>query len=199
MIIQIFLLFSVCRRGLDIALIIDNSFSIFRNFPTYIKRIVELVNNFDVGPNKVRIGAVHFSSSAFLAFPLNKFTSKAAVAAAIKAIPGPGGQTNLADAMRKARTQLLVSPGDRKDAPNACLLFTDGIATREKNATETEANLLKPLCTLTTVSIGTDTDKSQLRRISSQNRFFETPSFDFLKLIEANLTKVLCEVPEGKN
>ena len=165
----------------------------------YIHRIVELVNNFDIGPDKVRVGAVHFNSSAFLAFTLNQFTSKADVSAAIDAIPGPAGQTNLADAMRKTRTQLLVAPGDRPTAPNACLLFTDGLATREETATENEANLLKPLCTLITVSIGNETDKSQLRRISSENRFFETPNFDFLKLIEANLTEIVCDVPEGKN
>ena len=165
----------------------------------YIHRIVELVNNFDVGPDKVRVGAVHFNSSAFLAFTLDQFTNKADVSSAIEAIPGPAGQTNLADAMRKTRTQLLVPPGDRTNATNACLMFTDGIATREKNATEIEADLLKPLCTLITVSIGNDTDKSQLMRISSDNRFFETPNFDFLKLIEANLTEIVCDVPEGKN
>ena len=157
-----------------------------------------MVDNFEIGLDKVRVGAVHFNKRATLSFTLDQFNNNADVSSAIDAITSPGGKTNLADAMRKTRNELLVSPGDRTDAPNICVLYTDGIPDRETDATDNEVNLLKMNCTLITVSIGSNTDKSQLRNISSENRSFETLNFDLLRLIEANLTETICEVPEGK-
>lgn len=47
-----------------------------------------------------------------------------------------GGETNIADVLRKMRTQLFVAErGDRDDVPNIAILVTDGRANREAGDT----------------------------------------------------------------
>ena len=151
-----------------------------------------------VGVNQTRFGAVTFSTTASLRFTLDQFTDINGYTSAINSFPTPSGQTNIADAFRVTRNQLLGMSGDRPDIPNVCILFSDGLSTREINETLNEVDQTRPFCTIISVSIGNLTDKSELMMIADGDRFFDVLNFDLLSTIQLNLTNTACDCPESK-
>ena len=164
----------------------------------YFQRLTEFVMGFDVGTNQTRFGAVYFNTIASVHFTLDAFTNISGYTAAINALPAPSGQTNMAEAFRVTRNQLLGMSGDRPDAPNVCILFADGETTREINETLNEADQTRPFCTIVTVSIGNITDNTELMMIADGDRFFDVMNFDLLSTIRMNLTETACTVPNSK-
>ena len=191
-------MFSVCDAVLDVALLIDRSGSVWDQFPVFLRRIVEFIEGFRLGMNGTRFGGVSFNETAKKVFDLGEFSTIEEYNSTITTLHGPGGLTNIADTFRVTRNELLGTPGDRPDVPNVCILFTDGYATREKNNTEEEAELLRQNCTLITVSVGNFTDVVKLKAIASHKKFFETLSFDLLSTIRATLTRTVCSLASGK-
>ena len=189
---------SVCDAVLDVALLIDRSGSVGDQFPVFLRYIVEFIEGFRVGQNRSRFGGVIFNETARVAFSLEEITTFEEYNSTITSLDGPGGLTNLADASRVTRTELLGALGDRPDVPNVCILFTDGFATREQNNTEDEAALLRQNCTIITVSVGNFTDEMQLRAISTNNRFFSVLNFDMLSTIRDRLTGEVCSLGSGE-
>ena len=155
-----------------------------------------MIEDFQVGPDHVRIGVVLYNSTARVFFNFEEFDTTEEYISAINSLPKPNGQTNYAEAFRVTRNKLLGSTGDRPTVPNVCIFITDGLSTREIDATEDEAALLRPHCTLITVAVGNKTDGQELQRIASDNRFFKVFSFELLDSIQFNLTEAACNVPE---
>lgn len=59
---------------------------------------------------------------------------------AIDNIPYIYGSTNTADALKVMRNQMFIpSRGDRSDAPNVCVLLTDGVSNINSRRTIPEA------------------------------------------------------------
>ena len=72
--------------------VLDSSGSIgLGNFQTVLTFASNVVEYFDVGKNKVRVGVVVFSASAHVEFDLVKYDSKVNVQTAIKSIVYPKG------------------------------------------------------------------------------------------------------------
>ena len=153
---------------------------------------------FELGTNGTRFGAVYFNTIAIRQFTFDGFTDISGYTIAINALPAPSGQTNMAEAFRVTRNQLLGMSGDRPDAPNVCILFADGETTREINETLNEADQTRPFCTIISVSIGNFTDKTELMMIADGDRFFDVMNFDLLSTIRMNLTESVCTVPDRK-
>ena len=60
-------------------------------------------------PCRTRIGAVRFGDSADVQFDLNDYSTKQDVQHALRRIQYVGGRTNIADALRIARTQMFTA------------------------------------------------------------------------------------------
>ena len=109
----VFLFFAfllVCRRRLDLALLIDGSGSInaygrgnFRRCLNFVKR---LVASFSISPTQTRVGIVLFSTRSWLIANFRSYRNKQSLLRAISRIRYPRGGTKIGRALRFAKHQL---------------------------------------------------------------------------------------------
>ena len=72
----------------DVVFVVDSSGSIkISNFKKVRSFVSNVVDAFDIGSDKVRVGLIQFSRQAYLEFDLDEYSNKADVKAAIAAIP----------------------------------------------------------------------------------------------------------------
>ena len=87
----------------------------------------------------------------------------------LRTTPYTGGRTNIADAIKMAREELFVeSRGDRQDAPNFLILFTDGAANIRAESTIAEAieSRIAGIHTIV-IGIGKDLNYVEMESIAS--------------------------------
>ena len=111
-------LFSVCRRRLDLAFLIDGSGSIeaygrgnFKRCLNFVKRVVA---SFGISPTQTRVGMVLFSSRAWLVANFRSYRNKPSVLRAISRIRYPRGGTKIGRALRFARNRLFRKRTSRR-------------------------------------------------------------------------------------
>jgi len=117
-----------CSGKVDIVFVLDASGSIRNERFAYVQAYVNsVIEQLQVSPNDTQIAAVSYSDSAYLQFKLNEYSTKQDAQLAIRRIPFVGGRTNTAAAIRlMMNTVFTAANGDRPDAPNFCILLTDG-------------------------------------------------------------------------
>ena len=108
----------VCRRRLDLALLIDGSGSInaygrgnFRRCLNFVKR---LVASFSISPTQTRVGIVLFSHRAWLIANFRRYRNKQSLLRAISRIRYPRGGTKIGRALRFARYRLFRRRTNRR-------------------------------------------------------------------------------------
>uniref|UniRef100_A0A8C5PL56 VWFA domain-containing protein n=1 Tax=Leptobrachium leishanense TaxID=445787 RepID=A0A8C5PL56_9ANUR len=112
----------------DIYLLIDGSGSIhYEEFKEMQNFLVDLVDVFDIGPQKVRFGAVQYSDTYLLEFQIGSDYSKTNLKLAIKNFRQLGGGTKTGQAMNYIR-QLVLDPQNAraKNIPVYLIVLTDG-------------------------------------------------------------------------
>ena len=171
----------VCSGRADIVLALDESTSIVENNPNqdnWYKRIlgfaISIVRAFSISRDLTQIGILKFSDSARVSFFLNRYRSSTNVTAAIKRLNISFGNTNIADALRMARTQLFSDQnGARPGVPKILILITDGTANIDELMTIPEANTTKAAgIQIFTVGIGSEIKEEQLRTIATLRSYF---------------------------
>ena len=115
---------------------LDKSKSVkIRNLKKVIASLVELVDQFEPGPNKDHFGLVTFNHKAFIEFTFSDETlySKEKLKKRISEIPLTLElQTRTDLAMKEARDNLFSpSGGDRPEKPNVMIFMTDGKPTNQ--------------------------------------------------------------------
>ena len=121
--------------------------------------------------------------------------NSADVIAAIKRLRIGLGYTNIADALRTARTQLFVRQnGARSDVPKILILITDGTANTEERRTIPEADATKAAgIQIFTVGIGSQIKEDQLRAIATlRSYFYFATNFDTLNDVLQRLLNNSC-------
>ena len=91
-----------CTR-LDVGLVIDASGSVSDsedNWNTLKTFITSLIGELDIGLDRVRVGAIKYSTTAEVEFGLDQYSSKEALTKAINEMENLGRKTNTADALR---------------------------------------------------------------------------------------------------
>ena len=99
----------------------------------------------------------------------------------LRVIPYTGGRTNIASALKMARDELFVeSKGDRQDAPNFLVLFTDGEANVQADRTIPEAieSRIAGIHTIV-IGVGKDLNIIEMEGIASY------PSSQNIKIIDS--------------
>jgi len=171
----------ICTGVADIVLALDESTSIVVNNPSqsnwYISMLdfaIKIVLAFSISPDLTQIGVLTFSTDARERFYLNQYSNSSDVIAAIDQLKITFGDTNIADALKMARTQLFSGQyGARPDVPKILILITDGTANINEGRTIPEANAAKAAgIQIFTVGIGTGIKEEQLRTIATQRSYF---------------------------
>ena len=129
---------------LDIVIAIDESGSLSSTqFNLEKQAATAFVNalEFSGTLRRVAVYAFSFDARRIVALTPNKTTALNA----INSIGQRGGGTNITDAIRDARGELLGGAASNPGAAKALLLFTDGVANLETSALTHEANLFKAM------------------------------------------------------
>ena len=115
---SLFAVIIVCRKRLDLALLIDGSGSInaygrgnFRRCLNFVKR---LVASFSISPTQTRVGIVLFSNRAWLIANFRKYRNKQSLLRAIGRIRYPRGGTKIGRALRFAKHRLFRKRTNRR-------------------------------------------------------------------------------------
>ncbi|VDI83459.1 Hypothetical predicted protein [Mytilus galloprovincialis] len=121
------------KEKLDLAFIIDRSNSLSTDDFARAKNFVRnVVDSFDITPNKTRVAVVSYASHAKSEFYLNRYTNVVDLKNAISAIPFIGGSTATSEAIDLATTNIFTpSHGSRNNAVKVMVVITDGDANDE--------------------------------------------------------------------
>lgn len=162
----------------------------------FVKNIVRQLN---IAPDMIRVGAVSFSTTGKREFTLSQYSSKEDVLSAIDKILYPQDRTNIADALRIARTQVFTEA--RPGAGKLALLITDGKPNEEEARTEPEATLLKNTgVVIEAIGITDLIDFNQLKRIATDpNNVKAVDDFTGLEaIIDSVAQSISCPTSEYK-
>ncbi|XP_032374920.1 collagen alpha-1(XIV) chain isoform X1 [Etheostoma spectabile] len=182
----------------DIVILVDGSWSIGRlNFRLVRMFLENLVNAFDVGIDKTRIGLAQYSGDPRIEWHLNAFSTKDAVIDAVKNLPYKGGNTLTGLAL----TYILENcfkpeSGSRVGIPKIGILITDG---------KSQDDVIPPAESLRNAgvelfAIGVkNADENELFSIASEpdnTHVYNVADFNIMSSIVQGLTKTVCEQVE---
>ena len=118
----------VCKKRMDVAILIDGSGSVKPNNFKRLKRfLIYLVKSFKIGYYNTRVALVQFSTNARVEFYLKSSRNLQQVINAIKRLQQMRRRTYINRGLQKVRTRVFQrSTGDRAGVPNTLILLTDG-------------------------------------------------------------------------
>ncbi|XP_060103693.1 collagen alpha-4(VI) chain-like [Heteronotia binoei] len=173
----------------DIYFLIDGSGSIFpKHFRAMKTFMNEMVDMFQVGPNRVRFGVVQYESSPKLEFTISKYEMKAKLKKAIDAIQQLGGGTNTGMALKDMKKRFKEAARNR--VPKYLILITDGES--EDEVIEPAAELRKEGIEIYAIGVR-NASKEQLDQITGKkNQTFLVNEFDSLQRIKLDVVREIC-------
>ncbi|XP_076016833.1 collagen alpha-1(XIV) chain, partial [Genypterus blacodes] len=185
----------------DIVILVDGSWSIGRiNFRLVRTFLENLVNAFDVGFDKTRIGLAQYSGDPRIEWHLNAFTTKEGVIDAVKNLPYKGGNTLTGLALTYVLENCFKpESGSREGVPKVGILITDG---------KSQDDVIPPAESLRAsgielFAIGVkNADENELLSIASEpdeSHVYNVADFSVMSSIVGVLTKTVCEQVEQQN
>lgn len=181
----------------DVVIMIDTSTSVGEaNFKKTINFIKHFLAEADIDRGAVRVGVAIYSTSVFVKFNLDEYSTKDEVFDALDMIQYRYGSTNIAHAFRVMRTRMFtVGNGDRPDVKNIGLIITDGISNYEHYETVPQARLTQDAgIHVYAIGIGL-ADTKELEQISSQpaeENMFLVRNFDELDILSYKVFEPYC-------
>jgi uncharacterized protein YegL len=190
-----------CNEIMDVAFVIDESGTIGEeNFEIMKGFLADMVDQFEVGPEGVRIGAMKYSLFFRLTLlnDLKVGSDPAAIKEAIlKTNYGRGG-TATGVAMRYARDKILHEA--RVDAQPVVIVFTDGNANMGVSPLIAGNELREDGYTVIAVGFGDEVNHQELADIGgSEEHILHLDSYETLLANEAlkkKIKKLVCNPPE---
>ncbi|XP_061633704.1 collagen alpha-1(XIV) chain isoform X1 [Phyllopteryx taeniolatus] len=185
----------------DIVILVDGSWSIGRlNFRLVRMFLENLVNAFDVGIDKTRIGLVQYSGDPRMEWHLNAFTTKEAVIDAVKNLPYKGGNTLTGLALSYILENCFKSQsGARVAVPKIGILITDGKS--QDDVIPPAESLQKAGVELFAIGVK-NADENELRSIASEpddSHVYNVADFNVMSAIVEGLTRTVCEQVEQQD
>ncbi|XP_066547504.1 collagen alpha-6(VI) chain [Amia ocellicauda] len=173
----------------DIYFLIDGSSSIKNTDFFEIKDFINgVVDNFNIGPDSVRIGAAQFSTEVRNEFSVTSHNSTNDVKRAIENIRQDHGKTKTGQALKYM--QSLMKKEVKAKVRQYLLTVTDGKS--DDDVSEVSETLRKDGVITYAVGIG-KANITELETIAGfKNRSFYTTQFDFLKDIKNEVTREIC-------
>lgn len=181
----------------DIVFVLDSSSSIpFKDFLKELNFTKNVVDLFDIGEDKTRVGLISFSTSVKPEIGLGQYNSKDDLIENIKRVQFLGGNTNTGEALAYVKTKAF--PDKQANRPRIAIVLTDG-QSNNVESTVTEANAAKAEgITVFVIGIGFQVDEKELESIASRplsTYMFKIGSFDALDSIKSELAINTCKVP----
>lgn len=158
----------------------------------------DIVTASQIGPDRIQVGAVKFSTDTKREFYLNQYSTQATLIDAIDNIEYRGGETNIAGGLDLVLTDLFNTNGDRPDAINILIIITDGESNiNEANTIPAAGRLKDNNVIIVSVGVTNDVDEAELLGMaSSSDLVFAVDDFTGLTGIINALIEVTCTLVE---
>uniref|UniRef100_A0A3Q2Y9S9 VWFA domain-containing protein n=1 Tax=Hippocampus comes TaxID=109280 RepID=A0A3Q2Y9S9_HIPCM len=191
----------------DLVFMVDGSWSIgAENFERIRQFLSTLVNSFDVGPDRVRMALVQYSTTPRTEFLLNTFQKKAEILQYVSTLPYMGGGTHTGQGLDFMLSKHFVEEAGSRANQNVAqiaVVITDG---KSQDDVESHAAELKRKG-IVLYAIGIkDADEDQLREIASEphsQHVYSVPRtrwysivFCFFRLKEGSVLTLFSSLPE---
>uniref|UniRef100_A0A8D2ZLC5 Collagen, type XIV, alpha 1a n=1 Tax=Scophthalmus maximus TaxID=52904 RepID=A0A8D2ZLC5_SCOMX len=170
------------------------------NFRLVRMFLENLVNAFEVGIDKTRIGLAQYSGDPRIEWHLNAFSTKEAVIDAVKNLPYKGGNTLTGLALSYIMENCFKpEAGSRAGVPKIGILITDG---------KSQDDVIPPAESLRNAGIELfaigvkNADENELRSIASEpenTHVYNVADFNIMSSIVEGLTKTVCEQVEQQD
>ncbi|XP_030638997.1 collagen alpha-6(VI) chain-like [Chanos chanos] len=179
----------------DVIFLVDGSSSILpEDFESMKRFMTSVVNNTQVGENRVRFGTILFSNTAQSSFSLNQYYSRRQVRDAINALTAPRGDTYTAQAMQYSLAYFGPEHGGRGAAhiPQMLFVITDGEATDPHNLPTRSSELRKNEISVYGIGVK-GAKRSELEIITGdEKKVFYVDNYAELEALHVNISKVVC-------
>ncbi|XP_067277978.1 collagen alpha-6(VI) chain [Pseudorasbora parva] len=184
----------------DIVFLVDGSASIGHdNFQQIREFLSSLVENFEVGPDRIRIGLVQYSDTAHTEFSLNTYQNKEEILSYIQELPYKRGGTFTGQGLEFIlKHHFVVEAGSRAqlNVPQIAVVITDGDSQDE---VESHAQNLR-LRGIEIFAIGIkDANEILLRQIANEpydQHVYSVTDFAALQGISQSVIQKLCTTVE---
>lgn len=196
-------MFSVAPTGCknvhyDLVFLLDASSSVGKeNFEKVRQWVSNLVETFEIGPDKTRVGVVRYSDRPTTEFDLGKYRTREEIKVAARNIKYYGGNTNTGDALRYINTySFSKEAGGRlsnRTVKKVAILLTDG---------RSQDHVLDPAraahqagIRIFVVGVG-EALKEELDEIASEPKsahVFHVSDYNAIDKIRGKLRRRLCE------
>ncbi|XP_046569255.1 collagen alpha-1(XII) chain-like [Haliotis rubra] len=142
--------------------------------------VLTTISNISIGPTATNVAFMVFSGRAEVVFHLNTYIeNKTSVMEAIGSQAHTGGSTFLGDAIKLATSDVFTETnGDRPDAENVVLLFTDGESSADEDV-RSSIDELKSKAEVFVVTVTAEVDNSTVDFVAS------SPSLNHVFRIDA--------------
>ncbi|XP_001371684.2 collagen alpha-1(XXI) chain [Monodelphis domestica] len=185
---------SSCRTApTDLVFILDGSYSVGpENFEIVKKWLVNISNNFDIGPKFIQVGVVQYSDYPVLEIPLGSHHSGENLMEAMESIQYLGGNTRTGKAIQFALDHLFAKSS--RFLTKIAVVLTDGKSQDEvKDAAEAARD---NRITLFAIGVGSETEDAELRAIAnkpSSTYVFYVEDYIAISKIREVIKQKLCE------
>lgn len=187
----------------ELFFLMDSSSSIWSvDFKKQLNFVSDVIDIFDIGPNKTRVGVSSFSYRYHENIELDTYDTKEQIQAAVKTIPQYLGGTYTYDALDGVRTRGLNKNIVRPGVTRILIVLTDGESYNAEKTKIAAAKLKEDGITVFAVGIGGQTDQSELAAIASEPKdkyMYQVGNYELLTTIKENLAMTACEAEDQKD
>ncbi|XP_046571856.1 collagen alpha-4(VI) chain-like [Haliotis rubra] len=165
------------------------------NFQDQLTFVSNIVDKFDIGPDKVQVSVATFATTVVNAFWLDDYKTKADVLNAIKNIPYTSGNTETGDALMHALQESFSDAhGARNNSNKIIFVLTDGQSTDRKSTADAANKIHNTNIRVIAIGIGNSIAASELDTIASdQKHVYRVANFSGLASIEKEVEQQTCK------
>ncbi|XP_038065168.1 collagen alpha-1(XIV) chain-like [Patiria miniata] len=191
-------------KGIDLVFVLDSSWSVTSlNFDITKNFVASVVDSFDIGADKTRVGVIKYATDVTVEFNLNEYTDKALLIEAIGNIYFTGGETHTVEALETVESEaFLVANGARADmnaVPRVAVVITDGRSQDGPAAVAVPADRARQRgITIFAIGVTDNVNDAELNAIANQPNdtyVFRVSSFNTMDNIMATLQDKTCNAP----
>eukprot|EP00079_Xenopus_tropicalis_P026917 XP_012820989.1 PREDICTED: collagen alpha-6(VI) chain-like isoform X2 [Xenopus tropicalis] len=180
----------------DIVFLVDSSASINSDDYETMKEFMEsMVKQAEIGPDRVQIGLIQFSSETKEEFPLNRYKRKDEIQSAIRGIQQLSQGTLMGEALKYTLPYFSASKGGRVNTKQYLIVITDGEA---QDAVGNPAKAIRDHGVIIYAIGVQQANNTQLLEIAGkQEQVYYEDSFDSLAFLNKNIMFEICNPQES--